>query len=723
MTSFVARSKKDGPGTRLPSRSPRRERSAPKSRFIPRLDPMEARTLLSTLTVMNDHDSGSGSLRAAIAAASSGDTIKFAKSLNGQTIALMTGELDITTSLDIDGPGAGQLTVSGGGASRVFAIAGGADVALSGLTIANGVAVQGGGIDNSGTLTVDRCTLLNNKAVGGSGDATTPDAANGGGIANEVGASLTLTKDLLTNNVAAASPGNDSFGGALLNLASGTVTACTFNGNQSTGGGSSSFFDGSYAGAIESFGSPPPDQLYNTTLSVIDSTFTANESDAAAGTDYGQAGAIDLEFGAVATINNSRFTGNLATGGPGCYGFSGAINLEGCTLTVTNSSFTGNQAIGGTGPQHTDEAGAGALGTDGSGTTVANLTNCSFTGNRAIGGPGVAGFGGAIVNYGGALSDTLETMTLTNCTLTGNQAVGGTGTGAPTLLANRGAGGGIDNLDGGILTIVNSTLSGNQAIGGSGNPYTTGLDNGFALGGGIENSNRYGASTLTIINSTLFDNLARGGTNTSGTNGQGRGGGIDNQGSIVNITGGALIGNQAVGAAGGQGVPAGDGFGGGLSDWSSGTASVTNTTFAGNLAWGGAGAAGATGGAGLGGGIAVSIGRFLGLPDTASLAVSGSTLTGNKAQGGAGGSGADGGAGWGGGLFAGAGGSALLQQTTVTANTAMGGLPGAGGSAGDGVGGGLYIATGASVFLKKTKVKGNVASTSNDNIYGIVTSV
>ena len=71
--------------------------------------------------------------------------------------------------------------------------------------------------------------------------------------------------------------------------------------------------------------------------------------------------------------------------------------------------------------------------------------------------------------------------------------------------------------------------------------------------------------------------------------------------------------------------------------------------------------------------------------------------------------------------FAGAGGSALLQQTTVTANTAMGGLPGAGGSAGDGIGGGLYVATGASVFLKKTKVAGNVASTSSDNIDGTVT--
>ena len=153
---------------------------------------------------------------------------------------------------------------------------------LSGLTIANGVAVQGGGIDNFGTLTVDRCTLLNNKAVGGSGTSTTPDAANGGGIANEVGASLALTHSLLTNNVAAAHPGIDSFGGALLNLGSATIVSCTFTGNQATAAYSSSYFDGSLGGAIESYGFPP-NQLYGSTLQITDSTFSANQAIAANG--------------------------------------------------------------------------------------------------------------------------------------------------------------------------------------------------------------------------------------------------------------------------------------------------------------------------------------------------------------------------------------------------------------------------------------------------------
>src|SRR5262249_44775956 len=101
------------------SRGNRRRRAA-RVRFRPALDPMEDRTLLSTLTVTNNQDSGPGSLRAEIAAAASGDKIRFSHKLDGQTITLSSGELTIDKSLDIKGPGAGLLTVSGGGNSRVF---------------------------------------------------------------------------------------------------------------------------------------------------------------------------------------------------------------------------------------------------------------------------------------------------------------------------------------------------------------------------------------------------------------------------------------------------------------------------------------------------------------------------------------------------------------------------------------------------------------------------
>src|SRR5690349_2394012 len=46
--------------------------------FTPRLEALEDRLCLSTITVMNANDSGAGSLRAAVAAAQNGDTINFA---------------------------------------------------------------------------------------------------------------------------------------------------------------------------------------------------------------------------------------------------------------------------------------------------------------------------------------------------------------------------------------------------------------------------------------------------------------------------------------------------------------------------------------------------------------------------------------------------------------------------------------------------------------------
>src|SRR5262245_47861435 len=86
----------------------------------PRLETLEGRLVPATLTVTSDADSGAGSLRAAIAAASSGDVIKFAHSLDHGTITLTSGELALNKSLDIEGPGAGKLTISSGSASRVF---------------------------------------------------------------------------------------------------------------------------------------------------------------------------------------------------------------------------------------------------------------------------------------------------------------------------------------------------------------------------------------------------------------------------------------------------------------------------------------------------------------------------------------------------------------------------------------------------------------------------
>ena len=119
------------------------------------------------------------------------------------------------------------------------------------------------------------------------------------------------------------------------------------------------------------------------------STFTGNQAITASGL-FGDAGAIDVEYSAVATISNSSFTGNVAMS-PLSQG--GALLAEGCTLTLSNTSFTGNQAYGG-----------GALYFL-SGANV-TISNSSFTANLAQGGAGLGGQGGAIDNAGGTVTLT-----------------------------------------------------------------------------------------------------------------------------------------------------------------------------------------------------------------------------------------------------------------------------------------------------------------------------
>ena len=130
------------------------------------LVPLTALPARAVVVVTNCNDDGPGSLRQAVATAVAGDTITFA--VICPTITLTSGEILIDKHLTIDGPGAATLTIARdllAASFRIFNIAAGAAVTISGVTISNGQATEGGGILNAGSLTLTNSTVANNTAT------------------------------------------------------------------------------------------------------------------------------------------------------------------------------------------------------------------------------------------------------------------------------------------------------------------------------------------------------------------------------------------------------------------------------------------------------------------------------------------------------------------------------------------------------------------------------
>src|SRR5262245_6495853 len=124
----------------------------------------------ATITVSNTADSGSGSLRAALASAAIGDMID-ATGVSGK-ILLTSSTLTVTNSVTILGPGANLLAVDGNNSNLVFYISG-VTVTISGLTITNGWVPQlgpaGGIVNGGGNLTVSNCVISGNSGFFGGG--------------------------------------------------------------------------------------------------------------------------------------------------------------------------------------------------------------------------------------------------------------------------------------------------------------------------------------------------------------------------------------------------------------------------------------------------------------------------------------------------------------------------------------------------------------------------
>jgi parallel beta helix pectate lyase-like protein/S-layer family protein/polymorphic membrane protein len=485
--------------------------------------------LAATITVSNVNDSGVGSLRGAIAAASPGDTITFDPSLSGQTI-ILASTVTIDKNMTINGLGMNQLTISGNNVSRVFYINSGVTVTLDSLIIAHGKSPygsSGGGIFNAGALTVTNSTISENSA------------AYGGGIFNEGGTVMMIDSTLSYNNVYMYGGGVYSQGGTV------TVSNSTLSNNASVVGGGVYNAGGTMmvSNSIFSYNSGDPlmssaaGGIYNIgTLTISDSTFSNNSAQDSGGGIFHSGGTL--------TITNSIFSGNSASG----YHSAGGGIINDDTLIITNSTFSGNSAeVGGAIYNNgtlgmltvTDSTFSGNSALDGGGIfnyDTLTVTNSTFSGN---GTSSYGSSGGGISNY--------KTLTVTNSTFFENSATYGGGirngdfynpstltvTNSTFSVNSASYGGAIDNA--GTLTINNGTFSGNhisQGMGGAIASYRGTLDvtdstfsnnnavvNPYFVGGGGEGGAIYTQTVLTVTNSTFDGNQAsRGGALSCNSN-------------------------------------------------------------------------------------------------------------------------------------------------------------------------------------------------------------
>ena len=423
------------------------------------LGPMCAQSALAAV-VTNCANSGTGSLRSAIAATASGGTVTFSAALPACTITLTTSSIPVSaTNLTIKGPVSNSFTVSGGQNYRIFSHSGSGTLTIEHLALVDGK-YKGSGLNAKGGC------ILSNGSVSLSGSSVSgciayTDSATGktrGGAIYAKGA-VTVVNTTVSGNTALAFQG--VYGGAI-NALSLDAQYSTFDSNYATFPtgklpAEGSVFEG---GAVHVSG----------TTSIIHSTLTNNKAN-----------------GANNDHNDSVANGGCVFGTGAMY--IGASTVAGCFAGSYNKTQGGGIfAAAALTLSHsivTDNYGAGTNGSFGGGLRAGSLlaNDSTIHGNLVSSGPyGFSGQfeGGGIFIYDGSTQ-------LTRSSLDGNDSVG--------------AGGGLFTVHSNI-TVNDSTVSGNRAFG-------NGSDS--TASGGIQMA---GASaTLHISNSTIAFNRGSGGTN------------------------------------------------------------------------------------------------------------------------------------------------------------------------------------------------------------------
>lgn len=265
-------------------------------------------------------------LENAISAATAGATLKVAGVCNNSSFTVnknLTIEGAYTVGMWTYSAGTTALTstLDGESANTVVTVNSGVTATLNYLTIANGSALTGAGINNSGTLTVNNSTFSNN--AGTAGDS------KGGGIYNNAG-TLTVNYGTFTGNTAKSGAGIGVYSGTA------TVSNSTFTSNTATEDGGGLFSS-------------------NATTTVSNSTFTSNSA------KWG--GGISNSGGTV-NVTSDTFTSNSASQqGGGIYNWY--------EMTITGSTLSSNSALYGGGLANNDD------------NDMTTITNTTIDGNTA----------------------------------------------------------------------------------------------------------------------------------------------------------------------------------------------------------------------------------------------------------------------------------------------------------------------------------------------------
>jgi hypothetical protein len=221
-------------------------------------------------------------------------------------------ELTIDGDLILNGAGAADTIIQAASGPdiagfRVLNIISG-EVFISGVSIRNGVELDGGGIFNAGTTTISNSGVLGNSTI-----------YFGAGIFNAAGGILNVTESSINFN-SAINDNFTGFGGGIYNQGVATLIDSTVAGN-----------------AVDKHGAGV---LNRGDLTVLNSTISNNNS-----ASFGFGGGIyNSGEGASLTLLNSTISGNSGADEGG-----GIFNTGNAAVSVSNSTITRNRAGTGVG--------------------------------------------------------------------------------------------------------------------------------------------------------------------------------------------------------------------------------------------------------------------------------------------------------------------------------------------------------------------------------------